>query len=149
MDWPSANTYQRYYLTDPHPSEAEVIPTYSYVGSCRVALETAGPPEHLPHSMLLRPHDLRGLAGYLIQTCAVEGDGIGGFLTLGFTSALGWIHDAQNLTFAGNFLTISIEPRAHTGVIIQEPGSRDANIAARLAAHMAGLGNALGEKGVR
>lgn len=99
--------------------------------------------------MLLRPSELRGLAGYLIQQCAVEQNGIGGFATLGFTSALSWVHEARNLSFAGNFLTISIEPRGVLGAQIVEPGSRDANIPAKLAAHMAGLGSALGDFGKR
>ncbi len=68
-------------------------------------------------------------------------------MTLGFTSALSYVHQPKNLTFAGNFLTISIEPRAHLGVTVQEPGSRNPNIAARLAVHVAGLGDAVGEAG--
>lgn len=145
-NWPNGRSFVRYFLNDPRPSDGEWLPNYEYSGSCRVAIETAGPPEHLPHSVLLRPRDLRGLAGYLIQKCAAENGGIGGFLTLGFTSATGFIHNAANNSWSGNFLTVSIQPRIHRDRHMSnlEPGNYNANIAALLSTHAAGLGHALG-----
>ena len=145
MHWPDGRTPIRYFLSDPRPSNADSIPSYNYLGSCRVALESAGPHENLPPSILLRPHELRGFAGYLIQRCAAENNGNSGFLTFGLSSALSFIHDSgSNNSFGGNFLTISISPRAHQDATVYEPGSHNPNIAAILAEHVAGLGRAVG-----
>ena len=148
QNWPNDDNFVRYFQNDPRPSAGEWIPNFAYLGSCRVSIETAGPPEHLPHSVLLRPRELRGLAGFLIQKCAVENRGIGGFVTIGFTSALSYIHNPTK-TWGGNFLTISIQPRLRRNRNLNalEPGSHDTNIAVMLSAHAVSLGQALGNSG--
>lgn len=149
QNWPDGNNFVQYYLQDPRPSNAQWIPSVEYSGSCRVALEPAGPREHYPHTLLLRPNSLRGLAGHLIQTCAAESHGIGGFITLGLIGAMGYIHNPVNESWNGNFLTISIHPRIHRDRQMSnlEPGSHNPNIAALLSQHAASLARAMGSTG--
>ncbi len=149
QNWPHGRSFVQYFLQDPRPSASESIPNVAYMGSCRVAIETAGPHEHLPQSVLLRPLQLRGLAGHLIQKCAVENQGIGGFLTLGVASAMGYVHNHTDEYAGGNFLTISIHPNHHRNRQMTnfEPGSHNPNIAALLSIHAVNLGRALGDTG--
>ena len=141
---PDGRTPIRYFMKDPRPSEGEWIPHREHYGPfCRVSIETAGPYEHLPHSVLLSPQKIRGLAGFLIQKCAVENRGPGGFITMGLEKTLAYTHNQAsshnpyNEQWGGNFLTISIQSRFRLGEDTLEPGSRDRNIAALLSASIA------------
>ena len=77
---------------------AGVVLTQCLVGSCTVSIESAGPPlsEYLQPSsgslgranyFSISPDKLRGAAGYIIQKCAQESGGIGGYVTLYFAAA--------------------------------------------------------------
>ena len=138
-NWPDGRTPIRYYMKDPRPSDSEYIPNHVEGYTCRVSIETAGPREYLPDSVLLEPHKLRGLAGYVIQKCAAENQGLGGSVTIGLTGALAYIHNPINEHWGGNFLTISIRPRFLPGEDTIQPGSQDRNIAAVLSAYAASI----------
>lgn len=60
-------------------------------GSCVVSIEGAGPDFTAPDDMQVVPDAIRGLAGFLIDTCANQGQGIGGFVTYGLAYAYGMI----------------------------------------------------------
>ena len=67
-----------------------------FVGSCTVALEQAGPDDLYPNYLSLSPNKLRGLAGFLIETCANRNGGIGGFVTVNFENAENYIESLPN-----------------------------------------------------
>lgn len=157
--WPPGNTPIHYYFEDPSPSNAIRLPKYDKQGTCKVTIEAAGPrygqahgfPSYLEH----RPNELKGLAGYLIERCAHQGGGIGGFVTLGMKAAEryvagvvneGWedVKDWQDgVSNSGTFLTISINGADRSGF---RPGDTDPWIPAYLSMYAARLAQAFNEK---
>ncbi len=72
-------------------------------GSCTVSIESAGPGKESPweraeqqNYFSIPPDELRGVAGYLIQKCAEEGNGIGGFMTMRFEATERWLDSLAN-----------------------------------------------------
>ena len=94
--WPTGNTPINYYFRDPTPSNAIRLPKTNIWGSCQMAIEPGGPPTSYPNFLKLRPNEIRGLAGYVIEKCAAEMGGIGGFVTLGFGAAETYVQSVTN-----------------------------------------------------
>ena len=157
--WPTGNTPVHYYFEDPSPSNAIKIPQYDKQGSCNVAIEPAGPrygqahgfPNYLTH----RPNELRALAGYVIEKCAHEGGGIGGFVTLGMEAAERYVAGVVNEDWEnvkdwnegvnnnGAFLTISINGADRTAF---HPGDTDPWVPGYLSMYAARLAQSFNEK---
>ena len=57
-------------------------------GTCAISVELAGPPEPSRHPIQLVPVEIRGMAGWVIDECAVGEDGSAGFVTNGLNSLL-------------------------------------------------------------
>ena len=158
-DWPSGNTPVHYYFEDPSPSNGIKIPRITRQGSCNVAIEPAGPrygkvygfPSYLKH----RPDEMRALAGYVIEKCAHQGQGIGGFVTLGMDAAERYVggvinEDWENMkdwkdgvVNNGAFLTISINGADRTAFM---PGDTDPWVPAYLSKYAARLAQPFNEK---
>ena len=89
--WRSGATPVHYYFSKPVPSNAIPLPfitsTFGWDSSCQIAIEPAGPNYGSLPYLAFSPDKLRGLAGYVIQKCAQEGNGKGGFVTVGLDGA--------------------------------------------------------------
>ena len=158
-DWPSGKTPVHYYFEDPSPSNAIRIPKINRQGTCNVAIEPAGPrygkvngfPSYLKH----RPDELRALAGYVIEKCAHEKQGIGGFVTLGMDAAETYLRGVMNEDWEnmkdwndgimnnGAFLTISINGVDRTAFM---PGDTDPRVPAYFSNYAARLSHLFNEK---
>lgn len=109
------------------------------------------------------PDHLRALAGFIIETCAGQGEGVGGFVTHGFEAAQNYIASSNNTYLEdlvdqagnycifhiwvvtnfvagkvshGNFLTIAISGFPN---YTMQPGDTDPNIASRLSNYATNL----------
>ena len=93
----------KYYFSQPAPSNGIALPfvssSFGWDSSCQVTIEPAGPSHRYPQYLAYSPDMMRGLAGYVIQKCAVEEGGIGGFVTVGLEAAeqylQGWIDSSD------------------------------------------------------
>ena len=158
-DWPSGKTPVHYYFEDPSPSNGIKVPRITRQGSCNVAIEPAGPrygkafgyPSYVTH----RPDEIRALAGYVIEKCAHQGQGMGGFVTVGLDAAEKYVSGVINEDWEnfkdwndgvlnnGAFLTISINGADRTAFM---PGDTDPWVPAYLSKYAARLAQPFSEK---
>ena len=157
--WPSGDTPVHYYFEDPSPSNAVTIPKYNTHGSCNIAIEPAGPRYGKAHGfasyLTHRPNELKALAGYVIEECANQGGGIGGFVTLGMDALERYVAGVVNEDWEnakdyeegvannGAFLTISINGADRTEF---HPGDTDPWVPGYLSMYAARLGQPFNEK---
>ena len=157
--WPSGKTPVHYYFEDPSPSNSIRVPWILRQGSCNVALEPAGPrygkAAGYASYLSQRPDDLKALAGFVIEKCANQGQGIGGFVTIGMKAAEQYVSGVlnedwenledwnNNITSNGAFLTISINGLDRTSFM---PGDTDPWVPAYLSKYAARLAQLTNEK---
>ena len=112
-NWPSGRTNVHYYTMDPSPSNGIRVPrsdrhgissliwggkattSLTSAGTCQVSIETAGP-DLRSRAYSIAPNYMRALAGFVIETCANQAGGIGGFVTHGFGAAENYIAGIAN-----------------------------------------------------
>lgn len=63
----------------------------SFLGLCMVSVELGGPT--IPQTVRLRPNDVRGMAGWAIDQCVIDGAGSGGFVTKGLLNLINYVAD--------------------------------------------------------
>ena len=116
LNWRKGVTPEHYYFREPAASNSVRVPLSDHegehgksgiyetssnngpLGSCTVSIESAGPGKEThwvnaesQNYFSISPDELRGIAGFLIQACAQERNGIGGFITMRFSAAGNWL----------------------------------------------------------
>ena len=133
------------------PSSWRIEPLTLLKGACAVSIEVAGP--NLPSTITFIPNEIRGMIGWVISKCVLEGLGLGGFITKNISHLLDFINDnptthirnyrkvTASLIIAGHcsnipkatsssFLTVSV---TSSQLQRRNPGNFDPSIASAIA----------------
>ncbi|MCJ1256455.1 hypothetical protein MMC24_004276 [Lignoscripta atroalba] len=86
---PQGQNAVNYYLTNQRAPNK--LPFSVAHGSCSISVEYAGPDYAAPSFIDLVPDEIRGMAGYVINQCALQGNGVGGFITGRMADLVGYI----------------------------------------------------------